>query len=152
MKFNITEWIINGDISPLKWGDTSKEIEELFHNSNKEINDLRQRNYPYIILDFVEFYFEDDYCFTGLSEIIINVYQLYKGIRTIYFEPDWITPNLTFKEVTEKLNHLQVNFKIEYGPHFNTPNIETITGVFFGFDSERLNDEDASLLKIIIQK
>lgn len=152
MKFKITDWIKNENISPLNWGDSVKEICNLFKNSSKEIISLKERNYPYIILDFVEFYFTDTINFIDLNEIIIKPMSLYNGIRTKYIEAGWLSRGLTFEVVSKKLTGLKLDWYIERGPHFNTPNIRTVSGQFFAFEKDGHTDKKAELLKIYLKK
>jgi hypothetical protein len=152
MKFVITEWIKRGDISPLHWGDSLKQIQLLFPNSSDEIASLKGRGYPFIILDFVEFYFSNDKDFSDLEEIVIKAVSLYRGIITEFIDPDWLTCNLTFKIVSEKLNDMKVKWHVELGPYFNTANIRTATGMLFAFDADEENDNKGMLNKIFLHK
>jgi len=152
MKFKITDWIRNGNINPLKWGDSAEDICRLFENSSKEIISLKERNFPFIILDFVEFYFAGDINFVDLNEIIIKPISLYKGVRNKFIDPGWLTCDLSFDIVGKKLSELNVDWYIERGPHFNTPNIRTISGQLFAFDPDREKDNEAELSKIYLKK
>lgn len=152
MKFKITDWIENENISPLNWGDSANEICNLFKNSSKEIILLKERNYPYIVLDFVEFYFTDNINFIDLNEIIIKPISLYKGIRTKFIEAGWLSQGLTFEVVSKKLTELKLDWYIERGPHFNTPNIRTVSGQLFVFEKDGRTDKKAELMKIYIKK
>jgi hypothetical protein len=152
MKFKITDWIKNGNISPLNWGDSADEVSRLFKNSSKEIISLKERNYPFIVLDFVEFYFTDDINFVDLNEIIIKPISVYKEIRTKFIDPGWLSQDLSFDVVSKKLSELNVNWYVERGPHYNTPNIRTLSGQFFAFDPDREDDNDAELMKIYLKK
>ncbi|MDB5276154.1 MAG: hypothetical protein JWR61_1109 [Ferruginibacter sp.] len=152
MKLIITDWIKNGSITPLNWGDSSEEISHLFSNSSGEIISLKQRHYPFIIIDFVEFYFSDDINFVGLNEIIIKPISLYKGIQTKSIDPGWLTQELSFENVSTKLTELQVHWHIERGPYYDTPNIRTESGQLFAFDPDRMEDNDAQLMKIYLRE
>jgi hypothetical protein len=152
MKLEITDWIKNGNIFPLKWGDSSIQIEENFKDSVIEIELLRQRNYPFIILDFVEFYFDDDKNYTGLNEVIIKPVSLYNGIVTNFINPNWLTNNLTFTTISAKLTELKIIWEVEYGPAFKTPNIRTSSGTLFAFELDKEKIEDSVLMKIYLHQ
>ncbi len=152
MKLKITDWIENGNISPLKWGDSFSQIEIFFKNSSKDIFSLKQRNYPIIFLDFVEFYFNDDINYTGLNEVIIKPMSIFKGYKSKYFHPDWLTDDLTFEVVSKKLTEMNISWDIEYGPNNNTPNIRTKSGVLLAFDPLRPSDKEALLMKIYMKE
>ena len=153
MKINITDWIESGNIYPLNWGDSEADFIRYFPDSKKEIEGLKQRKYPLIILDFVEFYFDKDKTeFIGLNEIIIKIISINESNQYAFFEPSWLSEINTFKTISKKLTDLNISWKIERGPHFNTPNIRINSNILFGFDSERINDNEAELIKIYIQK
>lgn len=150
MLLKITDWITTGEIYPLKWGDSVDIIEKTFPGSSKEIKWLRKLGYPYIQFDFVEFYF-DKSGYIGLGEIVIKNVSVYKGIITKFIDPDWLSDDLTFENVSNKLTELKVDWKIERGPH-STPNIRTISGVLLAFDGDGINDNSAVLIKIYLRK
>lgn len=151
MKLKVTEWIRTGEIHPLKWWDSASKIKESFVGSSKEIQKLINFGYPYLVLDFVEFYFETD-DFKRLDEILIKNISVQKGIETEFLDPDWLTEGLTLEMVQNKLTELKIKWKTERGPHFNTPNIRTSKGVLLAFDPNRDNDLDAELVKIYLKK
>lgn len=152
MKFVITDWIKSGDILPLQWGNSLEQLAEIFPGSSTEIASLKRRGYPFIIFDFVEFYFTDDKNFLELEEIVIKAVSLYSGITTQFFDHDWLTDDLAFEFVSKKLTEMRISWYIERGPHCDTPNIRTSTGVVFAFDRDRESDSDAVLQKIYLRK
>lgn len=97
-KFKITDSVKYQSISPLKWGDSVNELITVFKNSEKALDYSIKTKTPFIILDFVEFYFEDDINYTGLSDIIIKCVGIYKGMRMAYFDKDWLRNNLSYEE------------------------------------------------------
>ncbi len=151
MKFKITDWILTGNIFPLKWGDTSLEIEEVFDNSNKVIEDLKNSSYPYIELDFVEFYFNNDN-YKGLAEICVKNISVYKEIKTKFFDQEWLNQGITFADVSKKLTDLRIDWKIERGPRNQTPNILIKSNVLFCFDLYEPDETKSELMKIYIKK
>ncbi len=152
MKFKVTDWIEHGNIAPLNWGDDFREIQKLFPSSKSEIENLRQRNYPFIILDFVEFYFSDDTNYNGLTEIIIKAVSLDKTIKTKFINPGWLTNDMTRLDVSVQLTQLGIDWKIEFGPHFGTPNIRTKSNILFAFDSDEDKADKAELMKIYLSQ
>lgn len=151
MKFDITNWIETGSIAPLQWGDSGNEIIKLFPKSSKIIKQAKQIGCPFISLDFVELYFDDDY-FLGLNEIIIRPFTLHKDDRHKFFDPGWLSKNLTFDMVSKKLTSKGVQWEISRGPDFNTPNIVTGAEVLLAFEPYRTEDSLATLQKIYIFK
>lgn len=152
MKFDITKWITTGNIAPLSWGTSANEIEQVFKGSSQEIQKLRAGGCPFIIMDFVEFYFDRFETYEGLNEIVIKPIALYKGVKNMFFTPNWLSAHLTLTVVAGKLDELGVDWKIERGPLFNTPNILTSSNILFAFDSEDTEDSEAELLKIYLRR
>ncbi len=152
MKFTVTDWIEHGNIAPLNWGDDSGEIEKLFPSSINEIEKLRQRNYPFIILDFVEFYFADDENYKGLTEIVIKAVSLSKTSKTKFINSGWLTNAMTRLDVSLRLTELGIDWIIEFGPNFGAPNIRTKSNILFAFDSVEAEPDKAELMKIYLTK
>jgi len=59
---------------------------------------------------------------------------------------------LTFEVVSKKLTELKLDWYIERGPFFNTPNIRTVSGQLFAFENNGHNDKKAELMKIYLKK
>ena len=95
MKLDLIEIIRTGNIAPFTWCCSSKEIIEILPESEVVIKDLREREYPFIEIDGVEFYFEEE-DYTDLSEIIIKNWNYTKGYKTAFFDIGWLNSNLNY--------------------------------------------------------
>lgn len=152
MKFNLTKWILTGNIYPLKWGDSEVEIANFLKGTEKEIKRLKKRDYPLIILDFVEFYFEGE-IYNDLSEISIGSIYIHKEMESKYFEIDWLRRETTYEEVLEFLKQRNISYKTEKRGINNNPIILISSNVTIVFEQDtRSNiDNKANLYKIYIQ-
>jgi hypothetical protein len=61
MKIKLTELIKSGDISPFQWGDSDKDFIKIFPEWENKIMECKNANCPFIEIDSVEFYFENDF-------------------------------------------------------------------------------------------
>ena len=151
-KFKVTDWIKYQSIQPLKWGDSANELAMYFENAQLEIDNSIKTNTPYIVLDFVEFYFDDDRNFKGLNTIIIKCVSIYKGLKPSYFNEDWLGQNLSYIDTCKYLKEFNIEYTSEYEKgNMKTPIITTKTGQIFVFYDHSINPQ-CPLHKIYLQK
>jgi hypothetical protein len=143
MKLDLIEIIRIGEIIPLFWGCSVKEIIELFPESELIINDLKDREYPFIILDDVEFYFEED-GYKDLSEIVVKNWCYTKDYESQFFDIGWLNASLAYEQTLQKLDKLSWDFD----SYPDVKSIATSKNVSLVFD-EMSEDE---LQKIYIKR
>jgi hypothetical protein len=151
-KIELIELVVSTKISPFNWGDNSEDLIKIFPKWKIRINELREAKCPFIEIDSVEFYFEDDE-FNGLSEIIIKTSNFGKGYYSEYFNLSWLENKITFKRVLLELEKLKLEFKIEFDKHFKSPIIIINKSTFLGFENSYSGrSENSKLEKIYIRR
>lgn len=147
MRVSVTDWIRTGRIAPLHWGMSLKEMLTLWPSAQAHADDLLARGYPFFLLDECEFYFLDEEL-THLCEVIIKVLNLSQPSHAQYFDYGWLRVGLALHEVRENLNQSAVQYELERGPRFQTPNLRTSHGVLFASDPDFEKEAEAELLKL----
>ena len=151
-RFKVTDWIKGQSIKPFCWGDSAENIIDNFKGARQEVLDSITTGTPYIVLDFVEFYFDDDQHLHGLNTIIIKCVSLYKGIRPVYLDKDWLRRDLSYVDTCKKLKRLNIEYTVHYlKSDIDTPVLTTSGGQIFVFYDHSLEPE-CPLHKIYIQK
>jgi hypothetical protein len=153
MKINLTDFINTSKISPFNWGDNSKDLIMIFPEWQIRIDELKEAKCPFIEIDSVEFYFEDDE-FNGLSELIIKNLNFNKEYISKYFNLDWLNNKVTFKKVLLELVKMKLKFRVEYNKVNQSPVITINENIFLGFEDLYNSGkiENSKLEKIYIKK
>jgi len=150
VKISLNDWLRLGTIRPLKWGASLSDFFNLWPTEKAGFEQLIRLGYPFLDLDNIEFYFEDN-GFQHLNEVVIKVWCLSQEEASPYFDYGWLRADLSFWQVQAALCQLDIAHAVERGPAYNTPGIRTSSGCLFAFyvDDEQ-KDEDAILAKIYL--
>jgi hypothetical protein len=149
MPIQLTQWLRTGLISPLRWGATARDLIELWPTAQAEIDQLRANDYPFIVLDSVEFYFTTD-TFKDLCEICLKAWTLAPDATSSYFDYGCVRGGLTNSQVQAALQAQDIAYQVERGPALQTPNLRTATGVLFSFYSDFDAEADAELMNVYL--
>jgi len=152
VKISLNDWLRLGTIGPLQWGASLPDFFNLWPTEKGNFKQLIRLGYPFLSLDNIEFYFEDDN-FHHLHELVIKVWCLSKKASSPYFDYAWLHADLTYPQVRVALHKLEIPHAVERGPAHNTPHIRTSSGCLFAFYvADEQHDEDAVLAKIYLTR
>lgn len=152
MKISLTEIIKTGDISPFKWGDSENDFLRVFLEWETKITESKNVLCPFIEIDFVEFYFKDEF-YKKLDSIIIGVWHFDKNYKSDYFDHDWIRDDLSLPQLKSILNKEKWFYEELTTPRSEEPYILTNRRTQLAFDSTGYNgyeEDKTELQKIFI--
>lgn len=150
-KISIADLIINNKLYPLFWGMNEEDFINILPNSESIIQELKALQYPFLIFDDIEFYFNKENN-QELCEIIIQAHSIKPCLEGIYFEFEWINNTLTYYNTKRKLIELGWPFIESFSKFGKTPLLQVGNQAIFAFynDSEKIADSE--LCKIIIRR
>lgn len=152
MKIKLTELIKSGDISPFKWGDSDEDFLNIFPEWKNRIMECKKAKSPFIEIDSVEFYFENDF-YKGLNSVVIGVWHFDKDYESNYFDNEWIQDNLSLPQVKDILKNKKWTYEELSIQRSNEPYLLTNRFTQFAFDSTDYGDYEENkteLQKIFI--
>ncbi|WP_010182844.1 hypothetical protein [Aquimarina agarilytica] len=154
MKISLTEIIKTGNIYPFKWGDSEIDFLRIFPEWKRLFKESKDFGCPFISIDSVEFYFDQD-CYQGLSEIVIKNWNFEDDYKSDYFDIGWLKSELDYKTTREIIDNKKWSYGLTKGPRHKTPIILTNKWTFFGFHpltGDNLDENKTELQKIYLRK
>jgi hypothetical protein len=118
---NVIEWINKQTIHPLHWGCSTSKLVEAFPKSDDAIKYAHKTKTPFISLDFVDFYFDDELHHNGLNTVIIQCSSIYKGMRSEFFDMGWLRNDVSFEQVEKRLQNQGIEYRLSYQTDECTP-------------------------------
>ncbi len=143
IKINTIRSIIKNELEHLQWGCSIRDIEKLCSKTKVINQELISRKYPFLSIDGVEFYFENE-DFSGLNEVIIQAWRIQQNDFNILFNHDWINDELSLDSVKNKLDETDLSY-IEKEYSFIIDSGST----FLFYDTEKPRSK-AELCKIVL--
>lgn len=134
MKLDLIQIIKTGDISPLFWGCTDKDIIALFPEAGNLINNLKTSQCPYLILNHVELYFKEDY--SGLNQIIIKNWSIERKQAYKFIDVGWLHSKCNYQKVRKKFYRKNWEHKVHKDPYPFVKCLSTVPNVSLVFDSD----------------
>ncbi|UYZ63902.1 hypothetical protein [Hymenobacter weizhouensis] len=154
MKISIEEIIKTGELYPLFWGMSEKNLIDVLKNLARIIEDLKLRQHPFLLIDHIELYFAKDE-YNDLDELIIQTHRIKPGAESRYFDFGWINKNLTYKSTKQMLIKLGWNFEEGRTKYSQSPLLIVDNKSIFTFYDESQYDnatlDECELCKIVIK-
>jgi len=154
MKISLTELIKTGNINPFNWGDCESDFLKVFPEWETLFQDSKNAGCPFIEIDSIEFYFDEDY-YQGLSEIVIKNWNFEDDYQSDFFDIDWLKSELDYKTTKDIMDNKKWTYGLTKGPKYQTPIILTNQWTFFAFHplmGANLDENKTELQKIYLRK